>query len=179
MQLKDVERIIKPDWCLYWFMLFDKTFVALLLLLTISFALNTWPWVADKGDPLADFIAETQNFYLVTACTSLMTLSLIGYAGYVMFKFLRIKYILSETGISFGSGINYTEDLVAWQVINDVDLTRNILEQMTGVGTLWIATDNKAPMPMLCLRHFAKIREQLNAIIRNNYKNSRRVTKMG
>jgi len=160
-------------------MLFNKTFASIFLLFAFAFALNTWPLVAEKGDPLADFILETPNLYIISAITGFFALSLLIHTGYTLFKFSRIKYILTDTGISFGSGINYLEDLVAWQVINDVDLTRNILEQFAGVGTLWISTDNKAPQPMLCLREYTKVREQLNAIIRNNYKNSRRVTKMG
>ena len=90
----------------------------------------TWPYVAGKQDPLAIFVLESPHNEILWGMFIISIVWSIIAIGIAILKFYRIRYILTETGIIFGSGINYIEDIVPWAIINDVDMTRSVLEQV-------------------------------------------------
>lgn len=170
------QRTLRPDSSLFWMQIFsDKPTICMILLGFIWFTLGSWKWMAPDGDPLAEFLAEYGAIiWGGFAVTLAMAAACIGVA---LLRFYRIRYILTETGIIFGSGINYTEDIVPWPIINDVDMTRSVIEQLLGVGTIWISAEN-IRRPLYYLRHYEEIRKHLLCIVRNNYKAARRVTRV-
>lgn len=170
------QRVLRPDSSLFWMQIFsDKPTLCMLLLCLIWFILGSWEWVAPEGDPLVEFLTEYGK--IIWGCFAVSIAFTASCVGFVLLRFYRIRYILTETGIIFGSGINYTEDIVPWPIINDVDMTRSVIEQLLGVGTIWISAEN-IRRPIYYMRHYEELRKHLLYIVKNNYKAARRVTRV-
>lgn len=177
--MKDEVCILKPDGSLFWMVILgDYILLMLFGLACFGLILANWPMLTEPGDPFVQFLHEGRN-HTYAWCAAIAVIGItVGYIGFQLFKFHRIKYILTKTGIVFGGGINYMEDLVAWQIINDVDLTRTIPEQLLGVGTVWVSTDGGIKKPLLYLKNYVQVREQLNNVIHANYAKVNRVTRV-
>ena len=172
------KKILRPDSSLFWVTICnDKLSISGIIMSLIWTTFITWPYVAGKQDPLAIFVLESPHNEILWGMFIISIVWSIIAIGIAILKFYRIRYILTETGIIFGSGINYIEDIVPWAIINDVDMTRSVLEQVLGVGTIWISAEN-VRRPMLYLKHYKEIRAHLLQIVKMNYRAARRVTRV-
>lgn len=153
-------------------------FLGCLVLSVITFVLATWDKVGPKDDPLVAYLSQPNMYIYTWGAFIIAVLISFIYLGIDYWRYKRIVYKLTPAGIVFGAGIQYAEDLVAWQIINDVDLTRSIPEQLLNVGTLWVSADGGIHMPLLYLKEYKELRARLTHIVRSNYGGSRRVTRL-
>lgn len=91
------------------------------------------------------------------------------------FAFRRIRYVFSPRGIRVEGGIEFFSDLVAWQHINDINISASISEQLFSCGTVIIGTHKFGPQFLRYVPNYKELRNYLEIQLQTNLKNARSI----